>query len=61
MEPADVSRTLNISDQISYIKIEICVAKILQKSTVLRVKFVVSPQWTIVRFLVGLIVFVVVV
>ena len=36
-------------------------AKIPQKSRVLRVKFVVSSQWAVVWFLIGLIVFMVVV
>ena len=56
LEPAGVSGTVTISDQKSYIKIET-----LQNSTVHRVKFVVSSQWTVVQFLIGLTVFVVVV
>ena len=57
MEPAGVSGTVTISDQRLYIKIALYAAKIPQKSTLLRVKFVAISQWTAVRFLVGLILF----
>ena len=56
-----MSGTVTISDQRSYIKIELYAGKIPQKFTVLWGKFVVSSLWTIVWFLFGLIVFVVVV
>ena len=62
MEPAGELGTVIISDQRSYIRSsKLYATKIPQKSKVLGVKFVVSSQWTIVEFLIGLIVFVVVV
>ena len=61
MEPAGVSGPVTISDRRSYIKIEIYTANIPQKSMVLCVNFVMSSKWTVVRFLFGIIIFVVVV
>ena len=55
MKPADASGTVTISD--------LYAAKIPQKSTALRVKVVLSSEWTVLQFLVALpvIVFMVVV
>ena len=56
-----MSGSVTISDQRSYTKIETLHGKNRREIHEFRVKFVVSSQWTVVQFLVGLIVFVVVV
>ena len=61
MVHAGVSDAVTVSNYKSTLRSKFYEEKISQKSAVLCTKFAVISQWTVVRFLVGLIVFVVVV